>query len=143
MKSSILPKIPTSTTRYRILYGDTDAMDVVYYGNYFRLFERGRAEFIRDRGLTYKEIESKGVMLPVVQAYAHYFGSAQYDDLVLIETRLTQIRQASVRFDYDIFRDESREDRLVEGYTVHACVSPDKKVIRVPRDMADMLLAKL
>ncbi|MBF0528196.1 MAG: acyl-CoA thioesterase [Deltaproteobacteria bacterium] len=131
--------VPLSFTRYRVLYGDTDAMGVVYHGNYFRLFELGRAEFLRERGLPYKQIEADGLMLPVVEAYSHYFSSAQYDDLVLIETRLTKIHRASLRFDYDIYRDDTKNERLLEGFTIHACVTSNKKVVRVPRDLADTL----
>ncbi|MEW6264183.1 MAG: thioesterase family protein [Thermodesulfobacteriota bacterium] len=127
-------------TTYRVLYGDVDSMEVVYYGNYFRLFERGRAEFIRDLGLPYKEIETRGVMLPVIEAHGHYNGSARYDDLVLIETRVGFIRRASVRFDYEIFRGQDRLERLVDGYTVHACVDRDRKIVRLPEFLVRLLL---
>ncbi len=55
---------PVHQTRYRVIYGDVDQMGVVYYGNYLRLFEWGRTEMIRDRGLAYKEIEDQGAALP-------------------------------------------------------------------------------
>ena len=119
-------------TKYRVLYGDVDAMGVMYHGNYFRLFERGRAEYIRERGLTYKDIEDRGVFLPVSQAQAHYLQPARYDDLVLIECRPGQIKRASLRFDYRIFRDRNKTELLVEGHTLHACTNTDGKVIRLP-----------
>jgi YbgC/YbaW family acyl-CoA thioester hydrolase len=98
-----LPDI-ISVTEYRVIYGDVDQMGVVYYGNYFKFFERGRAELVRGRGLTYREIEEGRVALPVTEAYCHYHRPARYDDLLLIETRIGQIRRASLRFDYRIFR---------------------------------------
>ena len=51
-----------SFTEYRVIYGDVDQMGVVYYGNYFRLFEQGRTELLRQRGLTYKRIEELGLI---------------------------------------------------------------------------------
>ena len=126
-------------TRYRVLYGDVDSMGVMYYGNYFRLFERGRAEFIRARGVSYREIEEQGFMLPVTESKAHYTGSARYDDLVLIETRVGLVRRASVRFDYEIYRDDSGTERLVEGYTLHACLNPERKVVRLPDFLTALL----
>lgn len=126
-------------TRYRVLYGDVDSMGVMYYGNYFRLFERGRAEFIRAQGVSYREIEDQGFMLPVTESKAHYTGSARYDDLVLIETRVGLVRRASVRFDYEIYRDASKSERLVEGYTLHACLGPERKVVRLPEFLTTLL----
>ena len=126
-------------TDYRVLYGDVDQMGVLYYGNYFRLFEFGRAEYIRARGQPYKEIEDAGFLLPVTEAHCHYYDSARYDDLVSIETRVSRIRRASVRFEYEIFRSSDRQERLVEGWTVHACVTPDKKIVRLPDFLIETL----
>ena len=109
-------------THYRVLYGDVDAMGVVYYGHYYRLFERGRGEFIRDMGMSYREMEDRGLMLPVTESHCHYDQSAAYDDLVLIETRIGRVRRASIHFEYEIFRDDTKQERLVTGYTIHACM---------------------
>lgn len=126
-------------TGYRVLYGDVDTMGVVYYGNYFRLFERGRAEFMRDRGVTYKEFEDQGVMMPVTEAYCHYHKPAYYDDLLLIETRVGRIKRASVLFEYEIFRGAQNRECLITGHTLHACLSPEGKVIRLPEFLAQVL----
>lgn len=126
---------------YRVIYGDIDSMGVVYYGNYFRLFERGRAEFIRQKGMSYKAIEEQGFLLPVTEAHCHYNASAQYDDLLLIETRVDQIRRASIRFAYDIYRDQTREEPLVNGWTLHACVNPEKKIVRLPGFLLEIIQA--
>ena len=127
-----------NSTLYRVLYGDVDQMGVIYYGNYFRLFELGRAEFIRERGMSCKDIEEAGFMLPVTEAHCHYYASARYDDLVLVETRVEQMRRASLRFAYDIFRDSSRREKLVDGWTVHACLNPEKKIVRLPDFMVEL-----
>lgn len=132
-------KKPVHQTRYRVIYGDVDQMGVVYYGNYLRLFEWGRTEMIRDRGLAYKEIEDRDVALPVTEAYCHYHKSAMYDDLLVIETSLGFLKRASLRFDYRIFRDETESEPLVEGYTVHACVNADGRIVRVPGFVKDRL----
>ena len=126
-------------TKYRVLYGDCDSMGVMYYGQYMRLFERGRAELIRDLGLSYKECEQRGLILPVTECYCHYHRSVEYDDQVLIETRIAQVRRASVRFEYEIYRDEEKGETLAEGYTLHACLSPERKVIRLPEFLKNLL----
>ncbi|MBW2061522.1 MAG: acyl-CoA thioesterase [Deltaproteobacteria bacterium] len=128
-----------SRTRYRVIYGDLDPMGVVYYGNYLRLFERGRAEFVRERGLTYKEIEEKGFALPVTEAFCHYFQSARYDDLLLIETSVGRIRRASLRFDYKIYQKEGDTQPLVTGHTLHACINPEGHIVRIPEFVLSVL----
>ncbi len=79
---------PVHTTTCRVLYGDTDAAGVVYYGNYMRYFEIGRTEFMRDLVRSYKEIEDEGLVLPVIECSARYKASATYDDLLIIKTSL-------------------------------------------------------
>ncbi|MEW5725007.1 MAG: thioesterase family protein [Thermodesulfobacteriota bacterium] len=136
-------KIHAGRTCYRVLYGDCDSMGVMYYGHYLRLFERGRAELIRDLGLSYKECERRGAILPVTETYCHYHRSVEYDDLVVIETRVGEVKRASVRFDYEIYRDGDNNEKLAEGYTRHACISPEKKIIRLPAFLQDVLAGAL
>ncbi|HZD41108.1 MAG TPA: thioesterase family protein, partial [Terriglobales bacterium] len=73
---------------YRVLYGDTDKMGVVYYGNYLRWFEKGRGEFLRQLGIPYLSVEQRGIHFPVIEVACRYFRSARYDDLITIETQL-------------------------------------------------------
>lgn len=126
-------------TKYRVLYGDVDAMNVMYYANYLRLFERGRAEYMRDRGLAYRALEEQGFVMPATEAHVHYYKSARYDDLLVIETRVTRVKRASIRFDYDIFRSEDGREKLADGWSVHACVTPAGKVARLPDSLLELL----
>ena len=71
---------------YRVIYGDTDQMGVVYYANYLRWFESGRSEILRQIGLPDSTIESQGFDFPVVEVNCRYTQSARYDDLIKIET---------------------------------------------------------
>ncbi|MEI6125880.1 MAG: thioesterase family protein [Pseudomonadota bacterium] len=124
----------TFTTEYRVIYGDSDPFDVVYYGNYFDLFERGRTEMFRELGLTYRVISEQGIYMPVTETYCKYHKSAIYDDLLLIETAMAFLKKASIRFDCKIYRKNPRT-LLAEGYTVHAFVNRNKKIQRVPEEV--------
>lgn len=124
-------------TELRVLYGDTDCGRVVYYATYLRWFEAGRAELIRARGITYRDVEERfGVMLPVTEAHASYRAPARYDDLVAVETSVAEVRRASVRFEYRILRGD---EVLVTGHTVHACVDLDGRVRRMPPELLQRL----
>ena len=114
---------------YRVIYGDCDSMAIVYYSNYLRLFEIGRTEALRDQGITYREVERRGFFLPATEAYLKYAQPAAYDDLLTIETRVGFVKRASSRFDYIIYREG---DRIVEGYTVHACLDRNNRIVRLP-----------
>ncbi len=118
-------------TTIRVIYGDTDNMGQAYYGNYFRWFEIGRNEMFRSLGLTYKSVEERGIYLPVAEAHCKYAVAAQYDDVLVIETQLdTQIKGA-IKFDYKILN-KSGNTLVAKGYTKHACLNGDGKVVRPP-----------
>ena len=73
-------------TQIRVRYAETDRMDVVYYGNYAQYFEVGRVETLRSLGISYKDVESMGIILPVVELQIKYLRPAKYDDLLTIKT---------------------------------------------------------
>ncbi len=121
----------------RVIYGDTDQMGVVYYANYLRYFEAGRNEFIRARGLRYRDFEERfSLRLPVVEAEVSYRLPARYDDLLTVETSLTKVKRASARFGYRVVRGT---DVVATGRTVHACVDLEGRIQRMPAE----LLARL
>jgi len=116
-------------TKYRVIYGDCDSMAIVYYSNYLRLFEIGRTELLREQCLTYREVEDKGFFLPTTEAYVKYTKPARYDDQLTIETVIGFVKRASSRFDYTIYREE---DIIVQGYTIHACLDRNDRIVRFP-----------
>jgi acyl-CoA thioester hydrolase len=105
--------------KIRVRYKETDQMGIVYYGNYYTWFEVGRTEFIRSLGLSYKGLEDKGVMLPVIESRCAYRIPAKYDDVLLIRTKIKELTGARIVFDYQVVREED-EVLLASGYTVHA-----------------------
>jgi acyl-CoA thioester hydrolase len=124
-------------TSYRVIYGDVDSMKMAYYANYLRWFEIGRSELIRHLGLPYAEIEDRGFRLPVTEAYLKYNKPARYDEIILINSGVGFVRKASMRFDYRILNQEN--DLLVQGYTVHACLDPEGKLVRLPKAIITLL----
>lgn len=124
--------------KLRVIYGDTDQMGVVYYANYFRYFEFARAEYLRARGGSYREIESQGSMLPVVEATCRYKAPARYDDLIVIRAHVSELRNASLTFSYEVRR-EGSPDVLCTGSTLHACVGRDGRPMRLPDSLTRLL----
>lgn len=108
-----------SETLARVRYKDTDQMGMVYYGNYFTFFEIGRVEYMRERGVAYKLMEREDdSFIVVAEASCRYLRPARYDDLLRIRTRVCESRRRSIRFAYEIMRNEDGEI-LATGETLH------------------------
>lgn len=120
-----------SRTLVTVRYPETDAMGVVYHAVYFQYFELGRLGLLRQHGISYRDIESAGIALPVKKAEIEFFGSARFDDELCVLTTPADIRGASVRFHYEIIRTEDNK-RLVTGNTLHAIVNRELRPIRPP-----------
>ena len=124
--------------KIRVLYADTDQMGVVNNVVYLRWFEVGRAEWLRQHGRPYKEMERSGLMFPVVEAHLRYREPARYDDIISVHGGPSELRAASFKFEYELRRDG--DDKLLcSGWTTHACLSPAGKVMRLPDDVSSLL----
>jgi len=141
--SSPPPATLREVARVRVIYGDTDQMGIVYYANYLRYFEIARNELLRVAGATYRKFEeTHGLVLPVVEAKVSYHRPARYDDELAISAAVLPRGAASARFEYQIHRvnagpgpEEPAGERLVSGHTIHACVTRDGRVTRLPAEL--------
>ncbi len=120
----------------RVIFGDTDQMGVVYYANYFRFFESARAAYWRDLGKSYKDLVEWGVALPVIEAHCDYKRPAFYEDLLVVEPSVSELRGASLRFVYSVRRGD---ELLAVGHTRHAVIGPDGR----PKPLPDVLRAAI
>ena len=120
----------THQTTCRVIYADTDKMGFAYHSNYFRWFEIGRGELFRSLGLTYKEIEEKGIFLPLSEVHCKFILPVKYDDLLCIETTLDEKTKGSMKFLYKVLSEDNK--KIAEGYTIHPCVDSNGNVVRPP-----------
>jgi acyl-CoA thioester hydrolase len=128
----------------RPLYGDVDAMNVVYNGNYLRFFERGRAELMRSSGGSYANLLSQGLHLPVSEAGVKYLRPAHYDDPLVIETEVAWVKRASLQFDYKVLRtNNDHEELIAKGFTAHGCVDNNGRIMRLPQWVIEAARAHL
>lgn len=117
--------------RLRVRYAETDQMGVVYHSNYIIWFEVGRVELLREIGYTYREMETDGVHLPVVEVRCRYKSPAQYDDAIIVRTRMLNLRGFLIQFGYEVLR-ESDGTLLAEGESTHIVVGPDMQRATLP-----------
>ncbi|AZQ57956.1 acyl-CoA thioesterase [Maribacter sp. MJ134] len=127
-----------NTISFRVRYGETDQMGVVYHGNYAQYLEMGRVEWLRKLGISYKEMEENGIMLPVINLNIKYLKSAYYDDLIFVKTILKKTPSVRIEFNYIITNE--KEEVLVEANTVLAFMNVSKKrPIKCPDFILDRL----
>ena len=120
-----------SSTKTRVRYSETDQMGVVYHGNYAQFFEMGRTEWLRSVGVTYKDMEINGIILPVVSLNLTFIKSALYDDILTIHTFLKKEPMVKIEFNYEI---KNQLDELIcTGSSVLAFMnSKNMKPTRCP-----------
>jgi acyl-CoA thioester hydrolase len=134
----------------RVRFGETDLMGIVHHGTYISYFEVGRVEYMRRRGLDYHSWTELGIHLPVVEAYVRYRRTARFDELLCIETRLSELSRVKVRFDYRLLRavegevaangTDASEELVAEGHTLLACVDQHHIPRRIPPEAEAVLL---
>jgi acyl-CoA thioester hydrolase len=118
-------------TQLRVRYAETDQMGYVYYGNYTQYFEVGRVEALRSLGMTYKQLEESGVMMPVLECHLKYIKPARYDDSLLLRTIVPELPGIRMRFLYELYRESvllhKGETTLVfvDKNTMRPCQAPE------------------
>ncbi len=129
--------MPETSCQVRVRYAETDAMGVVYYGNYLTWFEVGRSDLLRQLGSSYREIERARVFLPVIEVRCRYHHPARYDDVVEIRTRATRPSRAKLQFDYELSR-ASDNIALASGSTLHVATTENGKPCRLPTKLSEL-----
>ncbi|MCB0538787.1 MAG: acyl-CoA thioesterase [Bacteroidetes bacterium] len=124
--------------KIRVRYGETDKMGFVYYGNYALYLEEARTELIRKAGISYKEMEEKGIELPVVNLNITYRKPALYDDELLLKTTIDNQIGKKISFNTTIFNSENQ--LLIEAVVILVFIdSVNKKVISCPEFLEQKL----
>lgn len=104
------------STKIRVRYAETDQMGFCYYGNYASFFEVARVEALRERGISYKELEEAGILLPVKKFEIAYHLPAKYDDLIEIKTQITELEGVRIGFTYQTYNETGQ--LLNEAFTL-------------------------
>ena len=122
----------------RVRYAETDKMGVVYHANYLVWFEIGRTDLLRTIGWTYRQMESSGVSLPVIEAHCEYRKPARYDDELEVGTRGELLSPTRVCFNYEIRWLDGEVSAI--GRTVHAAITEQTRPCRLPEQISSVLV---
>lgn len=124
--------------KVRVRYAETDQMGFCYYGNYAQFCEIGRVEALRDLGMSYKNMEQEGVMLPVSEYTIQYKIPAKYDDLLTVVTSVVKLEGTRIYFEYQILNEENKT--VAEATTTLVFVSKKtKRPMAPPKEFIKLL----
>jgi acyl-CoA thioester hydrolase len=124
-------------TQLRVQYYETDQMGVVHHSNYIRYFEIGRTEMMRRIGLTYKEVEDSGTVMPIIGVEARYFFPAHYDEIICVKSFIKEMPKARMTVYYEIYNEQGK--LLADGNTTLAFLNKETgRPQRAPESMINL-----
>ncbi len=128
------------TTQIRVEYHHTDQMGIVHHSNYIKFFEVARTEWLRAIGLTYAEMERRGVMMPIVEVNVKYRQPAYYDELISVTAMVEELPMARMVFKYEIHGEDGRD--IASGSTTLGFIdSTTRRPQRAPIWLMEVLKA--
>lgn len=136
MSSTNAPANGVHEMRVEVRYAETDQMGFAHHSTAAVWFELGRVGWLRDTGLCYRKLESEGILLPVVRLDIRYFAPARFEDLVIIQSRVTDVTRVRVLFANRVLREEyGQRTVLAEGEVELACVNRQGRLQRLPHEV--------
>ena len=130
-----IPMPPFLETFTEVRYGETDQMGYAHHANPVLWFELGRVWWLREHGLSYRELEASGILLPVVEINLRYHAPGRFEDQLVIQTRLVGLGKTRISFENRVLRVENKSAErtlLVSGTVGLACLDRAGQIRRVP-----------
>lgn len=126
------------STKIRVEYHHTDQMGIVHHSNYIKFFEVARTEWLRAMGVTYAEMERRGVMMPIVDVAVKYRNPAVYDELITVTAFVDALPMARMTFRYEVHGEDGRE--IASGSTILGFIdSQTRRPVRAPQWLLDVI----
>ena len=122
------------SVREKVRFVETDAMGVAHHSNYFRWFEMGRVEFLKQNNISLNDLIVRGIVFPITDVECKYKHSAKFDDWILIKTEAESITPVKMIFNYQVIR-EADGVLLAQGRTQNVFTTKDGKITKLPQDI--------
>ncbi|MDX1953685.1 MAG: thioesterase family protein [Verrucomicrobiota bacterium] len=129
---------PQQFYRYqrRVVYSDCTVGNHVYYSRYLDFLEEARGEFFRNLGIPFLKLQEQGILFPVIEARLTYKAPARYDDVIVIDVAIKELKRLKLAFTYSIWREKTL---LLEAETLHVSMNLEEKPSRMPESLASIL----
>jgi acyl-CoA thioester hydrolase len=125
-------------TPLTVRYAETDRMGIVHHSNYPIWFEVGRTEFIGKCGISYSEIEEKGIILPLLELKCKYINSSTYEDRIIIRTSIASYSKTRLNFKYEVFKEQDMSKPITIGETGHVWTNADLKPLNLQKHFPEL-----
>ena len=135
-----MPTAAITAIQHRVNYSETDQMGFVYHANYLIWMDMARTEHLREAGMTYREMEERGVFLTVTDAHIRYRKAARYDDLIRVRTWIRELVSRKVTFGYAIER-AATDELLATAETSLVALGRDRQIARIPDVVHELIAA--
>ena len=124
--------------KIKVRYNETDSMQYLYHGNYVYYYHASRTELLRKIGLSDKELETNGIILPVIELQSKFLKPAFYDDELVVKTKLSEISACKLFFLHNIYN--TQNELINQGNTTVAYVNEStRKPVKIPTQIAKRL----
>lgn len=120
------------TFEQKVYYSDTDSYGVVWHGSYLRWLEMGRVELCNLMGLNINELHDQNIALPVVSMNVKYKSSARLEDVMIVETEISEFKGFTVTFKQSIKSKETGKTFIEAEFVVVAITNDGKLYRRMP-----------
>ena len=126
------PHARQSEVQIRVRYAECDAMGLLHHSRYLEYMEISRTDLLRASGVSYKELEARGVFFVVAKLEIRYKARIGYDDVVTVRTQVDRITRTRVDHSYQIINNGVT---ATEATSTLACVNKEGKPILMPDDL--------
>jgi acyl-CoA thioester hydrolase len=120
-------------TPLTVRYAETDRMGIVHHSRYAVWFEVGRTEFIKQTGISYSNIEAKGIMLPLIELKCKFLNSCTYEDKIIVRTSIKSYTKTRLDFYYEVFKEDDMRKPITTGETLHVWTNTALKPINLQK----------
>lgn len=121
-----------------VRYAETDRMGIVHHSNYAVWFEVGRTEYIQKLGIAYSEVESRGILLPLLELKCKFISSSTYEDRIIVRTRIKSYSKTRLNFYYEVFKEQDMTNPISIGETEHVWTNSNLKPINLQKHFPEL-----
>lgn len=131
----------TSDVRIRVRYADTDRMGIVHHARFLEYLEMGRVELMRETGISYRELEARSILYPVIEVWVRYRRSLTFDDVITVRTWYRALERTRVTFAYRLTGPDGAV--AAEALTLHAQTDARGRPVAVSPEIAERVRPNL
>lgn len=128
----------THDMKIRVWYKETDQMGFVHHSNYICFYEAARSSLMRTLGVSYAEMEARGVMMPILDVQSKYISPAFFEEELTVRIILKELPMARITFYYEIYNEAGK--LINTGSTTLGFIKSDtKRPVRAPQWFLELL----